>query len=117
MAPTVRKVQSRIGYKFKNAQYLWEAVQAPGSIVRSGEVEGNGTVPHSAGFRRVPDGNRRLAILGDTILKLALVEDWYKGQGLRGKATSVPDIMGIVVYEVNRETLTRCRRRRLKRQS
>lgn len=84
MAPTVRKVQSRIGYNFQNAQFIWEALQAPGSIVRSGEVEGAGTERHSVGFQRFPDGNRRLAVLGDTVLKLALVEDWYKGDGVRG---------------------------------
>ena len=89
MAPTVRKAQSRIGYNFKNAQYLWEAVQAPGSIIRSGEVEGAGTERHSAGFQRFPDGNRRLAVLGDTVLKLALVEDWYKREGSRGMANCV----------------------------
>lgn len=87
MAPTVRKLQSRIGYNFRNAQYLWEAVQAPGSIVRSGEVEGAGTGRHSVGFQRFPDGNRRLAVLGDTVLKLALVEDWYRGEAVRGMAT------------------------------
>lgn len=95
MAPTVRKVQSRIGYNFKNAQFIWEAVQAPGSIVRSGEVEGAGTERHSVGYQRFPDGNRRLAVLGDTVLKLALVEDWYKGEGVRG----IPDIS--TVFEGN----------------
>ncbi len=90
MAPTIRKLQNRIGYKFKNAQYLWEAVQAPGSIVRSGEVLGAGTERHSVGFESFPDGNRRLAVLGDTVLKLALVEDWYKGEAVRGTANSDP---------------------------
>ncbi len=86
MGPTVRQVQRRIGYNFNNAQYLWEALQAPGSVVRSGEVEGAGTERHSVGFQRFPDGNRRLAVLGDTVLKLALVEGWYKGDGNRGMA-------------------------------
>lgn len=94
MAPTVRKVQSRIGYNFKNAQYLWEAVQAPGSIVRSGEVEGAGTERHSVGFQRFPDGNRRLAVLGDTVLKLALVEDWYQGKGVRERLSRVVSDVG-----------------------
>ena len=88
MAPTVRKVQSRIGYKFNNAPYLWEALQAPGSIVRSGEIEGAGNERHSVGFQRYPDGNRRLAVLGDAVLRLALVEDWYKGEAVRGMANS-----------------------------
>lgn len=86
MAPTVRKVQSRIGYNFKHAPYLWEALQAPGSVVRTGEIEGAGTEHHSRGFQRLPDGNRRLALLGDAILRLAIVEDWYKGEAVRGMA-------------------------------
>lgn len=98
MAPAVRKLQSRIGYNFKNAQYLWEAVQAPGSIVRSGEVEGAGTERHSVGFQRFPDGNRRLAVLGDTVLKLALVEDWYQGEGVRGMVNSVLVFYGVTIY-------------------
>ena len=88
MAPTIRKLQNRIGYNFKNAQYLWEAVQAPGAIVRSGEVLGAGTERHSVGFQSFPEGNRRLAVVGDTVLKLALIEDWYKGEAVRGTANS-----------------------------
>ena len=88
MAPTIRKVQSRIGYNFKKAPYLWEALQAPGSVVRSGEIEGAGTEYHSVGFQRFPDGNRRLAVLGDAVLRLAIVEDWYKGDTVRGMADS-----------------------------
>lgn len=90
MAPTVRSVQKRIGYNFKNASYLWEAVQAPGSIIRGGEIEGAGTERHSAGFQRFPDGHRRLAVLGDSVLRMALVENWYKGEEVRGIAPSGP---------------------------
>lgn len=114
MAPTVRKVQSRIGYNFKNAQYLWEAVQAPGSIVRTGEVEGAGTERHSLGFQRFPDGNRRLAVLGDTVLKLALVEDWFKEEGSRGMVDSVSCYEANRGLLVNRKTLPHCLRRGLK---
>ena len=88
MAPTVRKVQSRIGYNFKNAPYLWEALQGAGSIVRSGEIEGPGIEYHSVGFQRMPDGNRRLAILGDAVLRLAISEDWYTSEAGRGMADS-----------------------------
>jgi len=84
MAPTVYRLQKTIGYKFNDARYLWEAVQAPGAILRSGETAGAGAVSHSAGFHRIPDGNKRLALLGDTVLKLALVEEWYKRDEVRG---------------------------------
>ena len=84
MGETLRKAQTRIGYNFKNVLYLWEALQAPGSVVRSGSLEGIPTTYHSMMFRRFPDGNRRLAILGDTVLKTALIEDWYKSGDARG---------------------------------
>lgn len=86
MAPTVAIAQRRIGHEFKNALFIWEALQAPGSIVRSSQVQGTGTTRHSVGFQRFADGNRRLAVLGDTVLKLALVQDWYQGVGSRGMA-------------------------------
>lgn len=86
MAPAVSLVQKTIGHEFRNALYIWEALQAPGSIVRSGQIQGVGTKRHSVGFQRFTDGNRRLAVLGDTVLKLALVGDWYKGEGVRGTA-------------------------------
>ena len=87
MAPTVQLVQSRIGYTFKDTRLLWEALQAPGSILRSGEISGAGSERHSVGFQRLPDGNRRLALVGDSVLKLALVKEWYKGTAVRGKET------------------------------
>ena len=88
-APTVRKLQSKLGYTFKNPQYLWEAVQAPGSVLHPDEVPSAGTEGHSAGLQKFSGGNKRLALLGDTILRLALLEDWYKGQESRGMAMSI----------------------------
>ena len=101
-APTVRKLQSKIGYTFKNPQYLWEAVQAPGSVLHADEVLSAGTDRHSAGLQEFPNGNKRLALLGDTVLKLALLEDWYKGQESRGTAMST--------YNPEREIFLRIRR-------
>lgn len=86
-APTVRKLQSKLGYTFKNPQYLWEAVQARGSVSHPDEVSSAGTERPGAGLHNFPDGNKRLALLGDTILKLAILEDWYKGQESREKIT------------------------------
>lgn len=86
MGQTVGCAQKRIGHVFKNAHYIWEAFQAQGSIVRSGQIESAGTLRHSAGFQRFPDGNRRLAVLGDSVLKMAVVEEWYKGEENRGTA-------------------------------
>ena len=54
-----------IGYTFADPIILWEALQAAGSGITW------------AGTRHFPDGNKRLAVLGDTILQLVLVNDWY----------------------------------------
>ena len=86
MVSTVARLQNIIGYKFKNAQLGWEAVQAPGSITRAGETVHARTAKDTAvGFERLPDGNRRLAVIGDTALRLALCEVWYLGDEVRGK--------------------------------
>lgn len=72
MTNMTRGVEKIIGYDFSDTVILWEALQAAGSTV------------HSAGTRRFPDGNRRLAVLGDTILKLVLVGEWYESADGRG---------------------------------
>lgn len=75
MKNTILGVESRIGYKFTDPSIAWEAMQAAGSGV------------FLVGDRRIPDGNKRLAVIGDTILKLALVEEWYNGGEPRGNET------------------------------
>ena len=65
-------VENIINYNFNDPLILWEALQAAGSTSRS------------AGTRRFPDGNKRLAVLGDTILKLVLVQEWYDSADVRG---------------------------------
>ncbi|KAL9103134.1 MAG: hypothetical protein Q9163_001778 [Psora crenata] len=101
MAPTVAQLQKIIRYRFTNASLLWEAMQAPGSIVRAGEITsaavGDGGAPlerHSVGFHRVPDGNKRLAVVGDVALKMALVEEWYVGGGTRERASRIVSDIG-----------------------
>ena len=61
-ATTIEAVESIIQYKFKTATLLWEALQTELSR------------------------NRRLAIIGDAVLALALAEDWYRGITSRGKS-------------------------------
>lgn len=65
-------VENIIGYNFNDPLVLWEALQAAGSTSRS------------AGTRRFPDGNKRMAVLGDTLLKLVLVHEWYDSADVRG---------------------------------
>ena len=71
---TIRAVESLIQYKFHNTDLLWEALHS-----RQIRID-------SCGAAVPPDGNKRLAIIGDAVMQLALAEDWYKGVGSRGKA-------------------------------
>ncbi|KAL8947092.1 MAG: hypothetical protein Q9222_006589 [Ikaeria aurantiellina] len=68
----VNAVQTMIDYNFTDSFLLWEALQAAGSTVVT------------AGGRIFPNGNKRLAVLGDTILQLAICEDWYNSGLPRG---------------------------------
>ena len=110
-APTVRKLQAKLGYTFKNSQYLWEAVQAPGSISHPDEV------PSAAKLHKFPNGNKRLALLGDTILKLAILEDWYKGPESRGTAMSISDPERNSFLSIRREDKPLYRKHRRKPKS
>ena len=68
----VQGAENAIRYQSSDTDLIWEALQAAGSGVLS------------IGGRPLMDGNKRLALLGDASLKLALVEDWYGGVEARG---------------------------------
>lgn len=61
--PTIEAVESLIQYRFNHTALLWEALQCAG-LVFDTELQ---PVP--------PGGNKRLAIIGDAVLRLALAED------------------------------------------
>ena len=58
--------QRIIGYNFMDSSILWEALQAPGSR------------PFAADGRDFSNGNKRLALLGDAVLKTNLLGTWYE---------------------------------------
>ena len=64
-AAMIEGVQDVIDYVFQDASSLWEALQAPGSV------------PYATDGRDLSNGNKRLALLGDAILKVGLLEEWY----------------------------------------
>ena len=68
----VQGVETVINYTFTEPLILWEALQATGNGIRSVEM------------RTFADGNMRLALVGDAILKVALLEEWYAGTEPRG---------------------------------
>lgn len=72
MTAKIQGTETIVGHTFNNPLLLWEALQAAGSTVLF------------VGNRRLENGNKRLAVLGDTVLQLALVEGWYGGNAARG---------------------------------
>ncbi|KXH38086.1 hypothetical protein CSIM01_04576 [Colletotrichum simmondsii] len=58
----INRAMRLINYEFNDTNWLWEALQTPGSGVRI------------AGDRRVIDGNKILALLGDKLLGTFVVE-------------------------------------------
>lgn len=77
MDTVLQAVKDINGYRFRERLILWEAMQAAGSNVRSPDD------------REFADGNKRLAVIGDTVLQLVLAEEWYSGGTVRGRLDSV----------------------------
>ena len=67
-------VEDVLSYQFNDRNILWEALQAASSRVVS------------IGGRVLTDGNKRLAMLGDAIVNVALIEEWYASGQSKGKA-------------------------------
>jgi len=67
---TIEAVESLIQYKFKDSALLWEALNTKPVV--------------TPGLPVPPEGNKRLAVIGDSVLQLALAEGWYKGNTSRG---------------------------------
>lgn len=70
-ADTLQSVETILVYHFKDRAPLWIALQAAGSFCPGEGIS--------------KDGSKRLAILGDAVLKLALVEDWYHSGAEKGQ--------------------------------
>ena len=66
-------IQRKLRYVFVDPSILSEALQAAGNGISQ------------VGGRKIMEGNKRLAMLGDSVLQLALLNDWYMGGESRGK--------------------------------
>lgn len=89
MVPSVNKVQSIIGYKFKNTRFLWEALQGPGAHFTSGELIGHHVVKTEiSGLDRLDGGNKNLAQLGDSVMETVLYDIGYRRGYTPGKYLS-----------------------------
>lgn len=69
----IQQAQDLIGYRFQDKTLLIEAFHAPGS--------GLGKLND----RSVSDGNRRLAQLGDSVIKTVILDGLYFTQDVRCK--------------------------------
>ena len=69
----IHAVETLVQYRFHNRELLWEALQGPPTFV-------------------VPDGNKRLAIVGDAAIRLALAKNWYPGKTSKGKILISPKV-------------------------
>lgn len=65
----IARAEALVGYVFLDKELLWEALQAAGS---------NMTFQY-------PEGNKRLAMIGDAVLKLALLADLRSSNMTRGE--------------------------------
>lgn len=70
----LREVQTIMNYRCSNTDKLWEALSAAGA-------------KFDCEFAPVPlDGNKRLAMVGDAVLKMVLMKDWYPTGSVRGSS-------------------------------
>lgn len=67
-----------IHYNFNDPEALWEALQVPGAITSYNTIG-----------RNMANGNKRFALLGDTIGKSALLSKWYQTRASRGSSLTV----------------------------
>lgn len=65
-ATKIATAEAIIRYTFVDKSLLWEALQMAGSGVTY------------AGNRTVPDGNKHLAVGGDTVAQTVLWQQWYR---------------------------------------
>jgi ribonuclease-3 len=68
-------VESILKYQFLNRDLLNEALLAAGGSASSKDIHGD------------VQGNKRLALLGDSVLQEAVLEPWYSSNESTGKCT------------------------------
>jgi ribonuclease-3 len=71
---TFNSIQDRVDYYFHDSTLLKEAFLAPGAPVSSVDIEGP------------VKGNKRLALVGDAVLRLAVLDEWFESDTSTGMA-------------------------------
>jgi len=77
------ELESLLDYHFSDHNLLEELLQAAGSSVSDPAVHGD------------RHGNKRLALLGDSVLSTVLLEQWYESGQSTGKSSSNNLVPGI----------------------
>lgn len=75
---TMQSIEETIGYHFTNNSLKDEALLAAGASIASPSVDGD------------PRGNKRLALVGDAVLQLVVLQRWYKSGADTGRQDFVP---------------------------
>lgn len=70
-------VETILQYHFSNRGLLDEALLAAGASLSSKDVQGDA------------QGNKRLALLGDSVLQEVVLEPWYNSEESTGECTYV----------------------------
>ncbi|EUC39445.1 hypothetical protein COCMIDRAFT_10509 [Bipolaris oryzae ATCC 44560] len=65
---TERPIETILQYHFSNYELLEEALLAAGAAASSKDIEGD------------VQGNKRLALLGDSVIQEAVLEPWYNSE-------------------------------------
>jgi ribonuclease-3 len=63
---TFNSIEDQVDYHFHDSTLLKEAFLASGASVSSVEIEGP------------VKGNKRLALVGDAVLRLAVLDEWFE---------------------------------------
>lgn len=85
---STKAVEAILGHTMRDSELLWLALQAAGSGVGGS------------------DGNKRLAMMGDSVLKSVLIEDLYFANVPRGMFCGVLSLMPAVVTNTAQSPLT-----------
>jgi ribonuclease III len=72
-----QSIERIISYSFTKPQLLEEAFQAAGVSVSAKGIKGN------------KEGNKRLALVGDALIHLLILDKWYLYEADTGKSSSV----------------------------
>ena len=73
-------VEDKIRYSLKNRELLWEAMHAAGAIPTY-DMRNHDVLKQS--------GNKRLALVGDSVARSALLSHWYNKSSSRKEATNL----------------------------